>query len=182
MSSPSSAGSPEAHANNAEDQPPAPGSEADLDNSFFPSPPAFYKRYTTASLALPPSAPLPAIEGLLACTAAELEPPNPEWIVEGGAYQVFGETWPVEEVLPTLEEMGVTEMFVRGAGASVLFSTGEANTAGRPPNLAPDAPPRTPPLLHLPRRVPSLPPAFSFLATFSTTRWLGATDGSREAG
>lgn len=131
MSSPSSAGSPHAQnqANNPEDQPPPPASETDLDNSFFPSPPAFYKRYTTTALSLPPSAPLPPLEGIPACTAAELEPPNPEWILEGGAYQVFGETWPVEEVLPTLEEMGVTEMFVRGAGTSFtrVEGGGEAN-------------------------------------------------------
>lgn len=98
-----------------------PAGEDSLDTSFFPAPAHYYKRYTETNLAVPRDStdPLhsedPKDPPFL---AKELDPPNVDWIVEGGSYSVFGETWPVEEVLPTLEEMGVKELFVRGAGAS----------------------------------------------------------------
>ncbi|KPV71948.1 uncharacterized protein RHOBADRAFT_331, partial [Rhodotorula graminis WP1] len=39
---------------------------------------------------------------------ADLDPPNVDWIVEDGSYAVFGETWPIDEKLPTLQDMGHT--------------------------------------------------------------------------
>lgn len=85
-----------------------------LETSFFPSPAHYYKRYTPTNLALPQDAIIS--DGTDSYTRAELEPPNVEWIVEGGTYSVFGDTWPVEEVSPTLAEQGVREMFRAGEG------------------------------------------------------------------
>lgn len=128
MSSPSSAGSPapeDQQVFTAHEQPPpaqedlaAPGDD-ELEDSFFPSPAHYYKRYTTVNLALGPTELLPPIDGEPACLAAELLPPDVEAIVQRGAYEVFGETWPVEEVLPSLTDMGVEELFDRGAGESI---------------------------------------------------------------
>ncbi|KAI5477729.1 Mediator complex, subunit Med7 [Pseudohyphozyma bogoriensis] len=133
MSSPSSAGSsprlaPPPPQNETGDAPPPPQDEGEqaLDSSFFPSPSHFYKRYTSANLALPPSAFLPPIPGEIepdSVKREELEPPNVDWVVERGSYAVFGETWPVEEVSPTLEEMGVTEMFNRGEDRTTSLLT-----------------------------------------------------------
>jgi mediator of RNA polymerase II transcription subunit 7 len=94
------------------------GSAEELDTSFFPNPPIYFSRYTTANLALLPTEPLVDDEKLL---AQELLPPREDWIREGGSYTVFGETWPVIEVVPTLEEMGVTEMFDRHTGKIIPF-------------------------------------------------------------
>lgn len=96
----------------------APG-EDELEDSFFPSPAHYYKRYTTANLALDPTELLPPIDGEPSCLAVELLPPDVDAIVQRGAYEVFGETWPVEEVLPSLTDMGVEELFDRGAGESI---------------------------------------------------------------
>ncbi|GAA5866507.1 hypothetical protein JCM8547_000647 [Rhodosporidiobolus lusitaniae] len=119
MSSPSSShqGSPGGHSQ--PDQPPPPAEQdQEFDTSFFPAPSPYYQRYTARNLALPldhpdliidvPGEPVPFLR-------KDLEPPNVEWIVEEGSYSVFGETWPIDEKLPTLEEMGVKEMFERGA-------------------------------------------------------------------
>ncbi|KAL8279881.1 hypothetical protein RQP46_007731 [Phenoliferia psychrophenolica] len=95
----------------------------DLDSSFFPAPAVYYKRYTTANLALPLDAAVVVPGEEPACTRADLEPPNPAWVVERGNYSVFGETWPVEEVLPSLEDMGVKEMFARGADRTTSLQT-----------------------------------------------------------
>lgn len=84
--------------------------EDELDTSFFPAPPAYYKLYTAETLALPEDAP----------ERRELEAPDIDLILQGGSYSVFGETWPVEEVLPTLGEMSVKELFDPAAGSSAL--------------------------------------------------------------
>lgn len=93
---------------------PPPGDEqpADdsLETSFFPAPAPYYTRYTSDNLALPLTASVQLPNGQ-EVSRAELEPPNIDWIVEEGSYSVFGETWPVEEKLPSLAEMGVQELF-----------------------------------------------------------------------
>lgn len=90
----------------------------DFDTSFFPAPSPFYQRYTAHNLSLPLDAVISDVPGEPEpLSRAEMEPPNVDWIVEEGTYSVFGETWPIEEKLPSLEEMGVKEMFKRGAGA-----------------------------------------------------------------
>lgn len=101
-----------------QDQPGGGGGDDDdmLETSFFPSPAHYYKRYTSSNFALPLDSVIGGIGVDEVVTRAELEPPNVDWIVEGGSYSVFGDTWPVEEVLPTLEEQGVREMFTRGQG------------------------------------------------------------------
>ena len=99
-----------------------PGINADdddtLETSFFPSPAHYYKRYTNVNLALPLESTICVVgdEHSSVVTRAELEPPRVDWIIQGGSYSVFGDTWPVEEVLPTLQEQGVKEMFERGQG------------------------------------------------------------------
>ncbi|GAA5930884.1 mediator complex subunit MED7 [Sporobolomyces koalae] len=86
----------------------------EFDTSFFPAPSPYFHRYSTANLALPPDTLISDVPGEpVPFLASELEPPHVDWIVQEGSYSVFGETWPVEEHLPTLEEMGVQEMFDR---------------------------------------------------------------------
>lgn len=90
----------------------------DLDTSVFPAPPAFFHRYTDRNLALPPDALIDDVPGEpRPFLRADLDPPNVDWIVEEGSYSVFGETWPIDEKVPTLQEMGVPEMFDPNAGA-----------------------------------------------------------------
>lgn len=88
--------------------PAAPAQEDELDTSFFPAPPAYYKLYTSTTLALDATSP----------ERQRLEPPDVGLILQGGSYSVFGETWPVEEVLPSLHELGVRELFDPTAGSS----------------------------------------------------------------
>ncbi|GAA5956772.1 hypothetical protein JCM21900_002178 [Sporobolomyces salmonicolor] len=114
MSSPPSTDSPAPQA--------APADE--FDTSFFPAPSPFFARYTSHNLSLPPDALISDVPGEPApFLAKELEPPNVDWIVQEGSYSVFGETWPVEEKLPTLEEMGVQEMFDRNADRKQSLQT-----------------------------------------------------------
>lgn len=40
----------------------------------------------------------------------ELLPPNVAWIEEDGGYQLFGQRWPVPEVTPTLEQLGIPRL------------------------------------------------------------------------
>lgn len=139
MSSPSSVGSPDtpgdllAQPNGTHDHPdpdavdsthaPPPAAPAapppdEFDTAIFPAPPAFYHRYTQRNLALPPDATISDVPGEpRPFSRADLDPPNVDWIIEDGSYAVFGETWPIDEKLPTLEDMGVAEMFDRDAGA-----------------------------------------------------------------
>lgn len=134
MSSPSSVGSPDspaqpapqpngAHQAPEPDATPAPPPPApppdEFDTAIFPAPPAFYHRYTQRNLDLAPDATIADVPGEpRPFSRADLDPPNVDWIVEDGSYSVFGETWPIDEKLPTLEDMGVPEMFDRDAGAS----------------------------------------------------------------
>ncbi|GAA6021478.1 hypothetical protein JCM10207_005772 [Rhodosporidiobolus poonsookiae] len=123
MSSPSSQGSP-----GAQPMPDQPPQEAalleDFDTSFFPAPSPYYLRYTQRNLDLPLDATISDVPGEPApFSRREMEPPNVEWIVEEGSYAVFGETWPIDEKVPTLEEMGVKEMFERGADRKSSLQT-----------------------------------------------------------
>lgn len=40
-----------------------------------------------------------------------MEPPNVDWIKEDGHYSCFGDRWPVEESLPSLQEMGMAQIY-----------------------------------------------------------------------
>ncbi|BGO95443.1 hypothetical protein NBRC10512_001411 [Rhodotorula toruloides] len=130
MASPSPAASPDGQATfngqpdaNAQAPPPPPPPD-DLDSSIFPGPPPFYHRYTSANLALPLDATISDVPGEpQPFQRSEMEPPNVDWIVEEGNYSVFGETWPVDEKVPTLEEMGVQEMFDRNADRKQSLQT-----------------------------------------------------------
>lgn len=93
--------------------------ESTLDSSFFPSPPAYYKRYTTANLALDSSEYL-TTAGDEAVSAAELQPPNLDWVKERGHYTVFGQTWPIEDQEQTLRDTGLQELFDSATGGSTL--------------------------------------------------------------
>ncbi|GAA5989979.1 hypothetical protein JCM10908_002406 [Rhodotorula pacifica] len=97
----------------------------DFDTSLFPAPPVFYHRYTDENLAISdPATLISNVPGEPRPFARrELDPPNVEWIVQDGSYSVFGETWPVEEKMPTLQEMGVPEMFDRGADRKVSLQS-----------------------------------------------------------
>ncbi|BGP35302.1 hypothetical protein JCM10296v2_007137 [Rhodotorula toruloides] len=129
MASPSPAASPDGQAAfngqpDANAQAPTPPAASDLDTSIFPGPPAFYHRYTSAHLALPLDATISDVPGEpQPFQRSEMEPPNIDWIVEEGNYSVFGETWPVDEKVPTLEEMGVQEMFDRNADRKQSLQT-----------------------------------------------------------
>jgi hypothetical protein len=95
------------------DEVPAP----EFDTSFFPAPSPYFHRYTSTNLALTPDSLISDVPGEpRPFLAKELEPPNIDWIVEEGSYSVFGETWPIEEHLPTLEEMGLREMYDKSQG------------------------------------------------------------------
>ncbi|BGP58149.1 hypothetical protein JCM8202_006149 [Rhodotorula sphaerocarpa] len=113
----------------------APPPADDFDTSLFPAPPVYYHRYTDDNLAVPldaDDADPQSEPALLASsvpgdpqpfTRRDLEPPQVDWIVQDGSYSVFGETWPVEETTPTLAEMGVPEMFDRGADRRASLQT-----------------------------------------------------------
>lgn len=151
MSSPDSSHSPQQQppppaAQQDEHAPPPPAEDEPdtLDSSFFPSPSHYFQRYTDDNLALPvdPTAVLTDKAGET-FSRAELEPPNPDWVVDKGLYSVFGETWPVQEQEIVLGEMGVQEMFDRNAGQqqppSHLGRVSPANTfipsqIGQPPS------------------------------------------------
>ncbi|GAA5895629.1 hypothetical protein JCM5296_003766 [Sporobolomyces johnsonii] len=121
MSSPSSTRSPARPPPDGAQEAPPPD---EFDTSFFPAPSPFFARYTSHNLSLPPDALISDVPGEPApFLAKELEPPNVDWIVQEGSYSVFGETWPVEDKLPTLEEMGVQEMFDRNADRKQSLQT-----------------------------------------------------------
>ncbi|GAA5878044.1 hypothetical protein JCM16303_002829 [Sporobolomyces ruberrimus] len=134
------------------DEPPAP----EFDTSFFPAPSPYFHRYSSTNLSLPPDSLISDVPGEpRPFLAKELEPPNVEWIIEGGSYSVFGETWPVEEHLPTLEEMGLEELFDRNQDRKqslqtllrtlLLTYTQLLNSLLTPPPSLLHPPPRLPP-------------------------------------
>jgi len=118
------------------DHPQPPEEPQGISSSFFPPPPAhLYSRYTTRNLnALlrqkerqtgsandikgkgtseeeePLNDEQEAGKGV-DFDLTELEPPNPEWIVRDGAWNVFGEVWPVEDRIRTLESMNIQQLF-----------------------------------------------------------------------
>ena len=102
---------------NTDDIPPV-----EFDTSFFPAPSPYFHRYTSTNLALPPTELISDVPNEpQPFLAKELEPPNVDWIIEEGSYSVFGETWPVNEQLPSLTEMGVKEMFDTKKGTLSLM-------------------------------------------------------------
>ncbi|KAH8920963.1 hypothetical protein BT69DRAFT_1351976 [Atractiella rhizophila] len=102
--------------------------EEDLSNvtSPFPEPPSYYLRYTEANLSKLTSShpPEPDAQGSYSNADGEdvtfplheLQPPKQEWIVEEGAWEVFGERWPIKTQEETLESMGVPQLFQRKEG------------------------------------------------------------------
>ncbi|KAK4053596.1 hypothetical protein OIO90_003835 [Microbotryomycetes sp. JL221] len=82
-----------------------------LDTSFFPAPAHYYKRYTDDNLAIKDNDALVTLSDGTTFTRRELDPPDIDDVVKTGSYNVFGDTWPVDEQLPSLGDMGVTEMF-----------------------------------------------------------------------
>ncbi|WFD36849.1 hypothetical protein MCUN1_003739 [Malassezia cuniculi] len=43
--------------------------------------------------------------------AVELTPPHIDWIEQDGGYTIFGRRWPLPEVTPSLDELGITRLF-----------------------------------------------------------------------
>lgn len=99
-----------------------------LADSFFPAPPAAYRRYTSANLAL--AAELEADEAGPADEAwadrqtrvhGERAPdfdlrelvtaPDASWLAEDGGFEAFGQRWPLEDPLPTLADSGVDQLY-----------------------------------------------------------------------
>ncbi|KAK4048504.1 hypothetical protein OIV83_004672 [Microbotryomycetes sp. JL201] len=99
----------------------------ELDTSFFPAPAHYYKRYTDYNLSIQDKdAAIDAPQGgtdARVLRRRDLDPPDVDEIVRHGSYSVFGETWPVEEQLPSLAHMGVREMFDKGQDRSQSLST-----------------------------------------------------------
>lgn len=53
----------------------------------------------------------------------EMEPPNVDWIKQDGSYKCFGEQWPIEDMLPSLEQMGMPRLFpVKGNRSDILLT------------------------------------------------------------
>jgi mediator of RNA polymerase II transcription subunit 7 len=118
---------------------PGPAGPGQLMSSFFPSPPAYYKHYTSANLALArrltshadfTSKPddwksqQASILDLLDGVSQEekeraadtdlgglLEPPDVNVVEQDGHWNSFGQVWPIKEKLPGLEDMGVKQMY-----------------------------------------------------------------------
>lgn len=95
-------------------------SDHDLESSFFPAPPAYYRRYTSAHLAavddhllVPASSDAPADS----FPRTHLRPPSAALVLQRGFYHVYGQTWPIRDSLPSLSDMAVTELFDPSAGA-----------------------------------------------------------------
>ncbi|KAJ1021649.1 hypothetical protein NDA16_003785 [Ustilago loliicola] len=54
----------------------------------------------------------------------ELEPPNVDWIEEDGGYTAFGQLWPIPEVTPTLEQLGIPVLYpLEGTNRKELLLT-----------------------------------------------------------
>lgn len=54
----------------------------------------------------------------------ELEPPNVDWIEEDGGYTVFGQLWPIPDVTPTLEQLGIPVLYpLEGTNRKELLLT-----------------------------------------------------------
>ena len=54
----------------------------------------------------------------------ELEPPNVDWIEEDGGYTVFGQLWPIPDVTPTLEQLGIPVLYpLEGTNRKELLFT-----------------------------------------------------------
>ncbi|CAL1695161.1 unnamed protein product [Somion occarium] len=100
--------------------------EAELRNPF-PSPPSHYKNYTTHNLQLLSLLRERAGDGDLSSfnqyealsdqtdvpdwPLIQLEKPRVDWIVEDDSYNVFGDTWYVKETIPSLAELGGTQLY-----------------------------------------------------------------------
>ncbi|KAF6767036.1 Mediator complex, subunit Med7 [Kalmanozyma brasiliensis GHG001] len=55
---------------------------------------------------------------------ADLEPPNVDWIEEDGGYTVFGQLWPIPDVTPTLEQLGIPVLYpLEGTNRKELLLT-----------------------------------------------------------
>ena len=99
-----------------------------LADSFFPAPPAAYRRYTSANLAL--AAELEAADAgatdeawadrqrrVLGERAPDFDlrelvtAPDASWLAAEGGFESFGQRWPLEDPLPTLADSGVAQLY-----------------------------------------------------------------------
>ena len=94
-------------------------------SSFFPAPPAAFERFTAANLDLAAELQRLIKSGAGSAEADRMarqrrllgerapdfdllelvEPPDASWIEEEGGWKSFGESWPLEEKLPTLHSL-----------------------------------------------------------------------------
>ena len=110
-----------------------------LANSFFPAPPPAWKRYTAINLelanllkaqrgdeAIPENWRANQDELLAQLGRSErpefdlrelIEPPRVDWIEQEGSWTAFGQAWPIEERLATLEESGVQQLYDSDLGS-----------------------------------------------------------------
>ncbi|KZT56721.1 hypothetical protein CALCODRAFT_497039 [Calocera cornea HHB12733] len=83
----------------------------------FPAPPRFYNRYTTRNLELLEKLKVDGSDALVGeqdlpeWDLAELDPPRADWIVEEGGYSSFGDFFPIPSREPTLEEVGLIQLY-----------------------------------------------------------------------
>lgn len=74
-------------------------------SSAFPPPPPFYKAFTEENIALAAS---DNEEAKKANEDLEFLIPPP---VPTESYRLFGETWRIPDVMPTLKDMGITQLY-----------------------------------------------------------------------
>ncbi|EIN14037.1 hypothetical protein PUNSTDRAFT_117642 [Punctularia strigosozonata HHB-11173 SS5] len=130
----------------------------------FPSPPSHYTNYTSHNLKLLTllrervgEADLNQInqqevlgdqDGVPEWPLAQLEPPRVDWILQEGVYEVFGDTWKVNEKIPSLGELGGNQLYPEDPAAdrrpallSILESTLVTYSALVKSLVAPPPPP-----------------------------------------
>ncbi|KAF8471275.1 MED7 protein-domain-containing protein [Kalaharituber pfeilii] len=110
----------------ASDQPNGPTS---LVSSAFPPPPPFYKHFTPENIAaLKHHQKIGAPHDQLPQELHYLVPPPPP----DASYRCFGDTWQIPDVLPSLPQMGITQLYEDpspSAGPSTSVSTSTSTTA-----------------------------------------------------
>jgi mediator of RNA polymerase II transcription subunit 7 len=103
----------------------------------FPSPPSHYTTYTSNNLKLlallreraadadlnqvNQQEVLADLKDVPDWPLAQLEPPRVDWILQDGSYEVFGDTWNVNERIPSLGELGGHQLYPADPGAGELI-------------------------------------------------------------
>ncbi|KAF8457678.1 MED7 protein-domain-containing protein [Terfezia claveryi] len=109
-------------------EPPGPSS---LVSSAFPSPPPFFKHFTPENLSAlkhhkklgTPTDELPPELQYL------IPPPPPE-----NSYRCFGDSWTIPDVLPTLPELGITQLYSDPPTTTTATATTATATTTPPPS------------------------------------------------